>query len=172
MEPTGVDLQMLEMRLKEAMKQTDSLRENKTSILKDLKGKNEELKEVAKKRDAEKKRWEEERSRLYEEIDRWRQRSKESLTALESNEAKSKKDTQKIEDKLRRLSKSASEKSKDTLKKKEAELKRLAEEAEALRSSHEKFKELEKERKLERRQSQAALETLEGLKGELADKVR
>jgi len=170
MEPTGMDLQMLEARLKEAMKQTDNLRENKNTIVKELKTKNEEIKELGQRREAEKKRWEEERSRLYEEIDRWRQRSKESLSALESTEAKNKKETSKIEDKLRRMSKQASEKTKGELKKKETELKKLAEEAEALRSSHDKYIELEKEHKLERRNSQAVLTKLEGLKEELARK--
>jgi len=110
MEPTGMDLQMLEQRLKEALKQCDGLRDGKVSTARELKVKSEEIKELGQRRLAEKTRWEEERARLYAEIDQWRKRSKESLNALESNEAKSKKETSKIEEKLRRMSKTAVDK--------------------------------------------------------------
>ena len=136
---------MLEARLKEEKRQTEMLRENKKSIALSLKMKTEELREVGQRRDAEQERWEEERTRLYEEMDRWRQRS--------TDEAKAKKESLKIDEKLKKLSKTASEKTKKQLDEKEAEVKKLAEEAEALRAASDKLKEMEKEHGKERKKS-------------------
>jgi chromosome segregation ATPase len=156
----GVDngvLSALEQRLKEEKKTTEALREKTKGLEGKVRMKTEELKETEQRKEAELKRWEEERTRLYSEIDRWRQRSTEAQKTLEGNEGKAKRESKAIEDKLRRLSKSATEKSKRALAEKERELKKLAEEAEALRSTSDKLKELEKEHGKERRKSVAAL---------------
>ncbi|GMI36755.1 hypothetical protein TrRE_jg9655, partial [Triparma retinervis] len=166
----GVDngvLSALEQRLKEEKKTTESLREKAKGLEGKVRVKTEELKETEQRKEAETKRWEEERTRLYSEIDRWRQRSTEAQKTLEGNEGKAKKENKAIEDKLRRLSKSATEKSKRALAEKEKELRKLAEEAEALRSTSDKLKELEKEHGKERRKSVAALSKAEGMGLEL-----
>ena len=161
----------LEARLKEEKKQTELLRENKKTISANLKIKTEELRETCQRRDSERERWEEERTRLYEEVDRWRQRSTDAQSAIHTGEAKAKKDAAKIEDKLRKLSKTAVEKTKKQIdeegKAKEAELKKIADEAEALRQAQEKLKELEKEHGKERKKSMAAISAAESLTGDL-----